>query len=166
MIKLVKKRVPGHPEKLWVMQVKNVGFSTFWTYFTPSFSEWPGALFFCPILIILGIRPCSTKRETQFLDSKSRYMPHCVAKTCAVRPVCARRVSEKVFASQERVSGFPEKGADLRGSPENFWESPGNFRGSLGNFRETSGEKLLSSTVSWKKGKEPPPRQDSASGLY
>ena len=28
---------------------------------------------------------------------------------------------------QERVSGFPEKGADLRGSS-------GNFRGSLGNF--------------------------------
>ena len=30
--------------------------------------------------------------------------------------------------SQERVSGFPEKGADL-------WGRPGNFRGSLGNFR-------------------------------
>ena len=63
--------------------------------------------------------------------------------------------SEKIFASQERVSGFPEKGADLRGSL-------GNFRGSLGelpgnpwiavkfhsertsggpkNFRGTSGE--------------------------
>ena len=27
--------------------------------------------------------------------------------------------------SQERVSGFPEKGADLRGSPENFQGSPG-----------------------------------------
>ena len=41
--------------------------------------------------------------------------------------------------SQERVSGFPEKGADLRGSP-------GNFRGSLGNFPGevwgTSGEPL------------------------
>ena len=35
--------------------------------------------------------------------------------------------SEKVFVSQERVSGFPEKGADLRGSPGNFWGSPGNF---------------------------------------
>ena len=43
--------------------------------------------------------------------------------------------SEKVFASQERVSGFPEKGADLRGSPGNFRGSLGNFRGSLGNFR-------------------------------
>ena len=47
--------------------------------------------------------------------------------------------SEKVFVSQERVSGFPEKGADLRGSL-------GNFRGSLGNFRGASGL-LLSSTV-------------------
>ena len=47
--------------------------------------------------------------------------------------------SEKVFVSQEMVSGFPEKGADLRGSL-------GNFRGSLGNFRGTSGL-LLSSTV-------------------
>ena len=47
--------------------------------------------------------------------------------------------SEKFCASQERVSGFPEKGADLRGSPGNFLGSPGNFRGSpaksLGNFR-------------------------------
>ena len=41
--------------------------------------------------------------------------------------------------SQERVSGFPEKGADLRGSPGNFRGSPGNFRGRLGNFRGTSG---------------------------
>ena len=32
-------------------------------------------------------------------------------------------VSEKVFASQERVSGFPEKGADLRGSPGKFEKS-------------------------------------------
>ena len=31
-------------------------------------------------------------------------------------------ISEEVFPSQERVSGFPEKGADLRGSlPGNFW---------------------------------------------
>ena len=37
------------------------------------------------------------------------------------------------------MSGFPEKGADLRGSPGNFWGSLGNFRGSLGNFRGTSG---------------------------
>ena len=50
--------------------------------------------------------------------------------------------SEKVFESQERASGFPEKGADLRGSLgtsgevwENFRGSLGNFRGSLGNFR-------------------------------
>ena len=41
-------------------------------------------------------------------------------------------LSEKVLTSQERVSGFPEKGADLRGS--------------LGNFRETPGL-LLSSTM-------------------
>ena len=41
--------------------------------------------------------------------------------------------------SQERVSGFPEKGADLRGSP-------GNFRGSLGNFRGTSGLLLTGKT--------------------
>ena len=26
--------------------------------------------------------------------------------------------------SQERVSGLPEKGADLRGSLENLWEVP------------------------------------------
>ena len=37
--------------------------------------------------------------------------------------------SEKVFVSQERVSGFPEKGADLRGSP-----------GTCGQVRGTSGE--------------------------
>ena len=49
--------------------------------------------------------------------------------------------------SQERVSGFPEKGADLRGSL-------GNFRGSLGNFRGTSGL-LLSSTVRELPGKSP-----------
>ena len=34
--------------------------------------------------------------------------------------------------SQERLSGFSERGADLRGSP-------GNFRGSLGNFRGSFG---------------------------
>ena len=56
--------------------------------------------------------------------------------------------------SQERVSGFPEKGADLRGSPGNFWGSLGNFRGSLGNFRGTSGL-LLSSTVRELPGKSP-----------
>ena len=55
-------------------------------------------------------------------------------------------ISEEVFASQERVSGFPEKGADLRGSSGNLRGSSGNFRGSLGNFRGTPGL-LLSSTV-------------------
>ena len=40
--------------------------------------------------------------------------------------------------SQERVSGFPEKGADLRGSPGTsgeVWETSGEVR-------ETSGEPL------------------------
>ena len=54
--------------------------------------------------------------------------------------------------SQERVSGFPEKGADLRGSPGTSGEvwgtsggrelpgkSPKNFRGSSGNFRGSPG---------------------------
>ena len=69
--------------------------------------------------------------------------------------------SEKVFESQERVSGFPEKRADLRGSLGNFRGSPGtsgepldcclvphreNFRGSrrktLGEVRGTS-QKLV-----------------------
>ena len=62
--------------------------------------------------------------------------------------------SEKVFVSQERLSGFPEKGADLRGSPGNFRGSLGNFRGSLGNFRGTPGL-LLSSTVRELPGKSP-----------
>ena len=39
--------------------------------------------------------------------------------------------SEKVFVSQERVSGFPEKGADLRGS-----------QGTSGEVWGTSGEPL------------------------
>ena len=46
--------------------------------------------------------------------------------------------SEKVFASQERVSGFPEKGADLRGSRE----TSGEVRGTSGEVWETSGEPL------------------------
>ena len=54
--------------------------------------------------------------------------------------------------SQERVSGLPEKGADLRGSLENFRGSLGNFRGSLGKFRGTSGL-LFSSTVAELPGK-------------
>ena len=49
---------------------------------------------------------------------------------------------KKVLVSQERVSGFPEKGADLRGSPG----TSGEVRGTSGNFRGTSGL-LLSSTV-------------------
>ena len=56
-------------------------------------------------------------------------------------------ISEKAFVSQERVSGFPEKGADLRGSLR-------NFRGSLGSFRGTSGL-LLSSTARELPGKSP-----------
>ena len=48
--------------------------------------------------------------------------------------------------SQERVSGFSEKGADPWKSPGNPQGSSGNFRGSLGKFRGTSGL-LLSSTV-------------------
>ena len=48
------------------------------------------------------------------------------------------RSAEEGLVSQERVSGFPEKGADLQGSPGNFRGSVGNFRGSLGNFRGTS----------------------------
>ena len=63
-------------------------------------------------------------------------------------------VQRKFFASQERVSGVPEKGADLRGSPGNFRGSLGNFRGSLGDFRGTSGL-LLSSTVRELLGKSP-----------
>ena len=70
--------------------------------------------------------------------------------------------SNKVFVSQERVSGFPDRGADLWGtsrepldcsydsyvpqcerlpgkSPENFWGSSGNFWGSPGNFQKLGG---------------------------
>ena len=39
-------------------------------------------------------------------------------------------MSEKVFVSQERVSGFPEKGADVRGSPGTsgeVWGTSGKF---------------------------------------
>ena len=49
--------------------------------------------------------------------------------------------SEKVFVSQERVSGFPEKGADLRGSSPNFRGSLGNYRGSkLSKFGKLPGK--------------------------
>ena len=80
-----------------------------------------------------------------------------ISKMLCVQCLCAfflPYLSEKVFASQERVSGFPEKGADLRGSPGNFWGSPGNFWGSLGNFQGTPGL-LLSSTVRELPGKSP-----------
>ena len=52
------------------------------------------------------------------------------------------------------MSGFPDKGADLRESPGNFRGSLGNFRGSPGNFRGTPGL-LLSSTVREPPGKSP-----------
>ena len=52
------------------------------------------------------------------------------------------------------MSGFPEKGADLRGSPGNFRGSPGNFQRSLGNFRGTP-LLLLNSTVRELPGKSP-----------
>ena len=48
------------------------------------------------------------------------------------------KVSEKVFVDQERVSGFPENGADLRGSRE----TSGEVRGTSGEVWETSGEPL------------------------
>ena len=41
--------------------------------------------------------------------------------------------------SQQRVSGFPEKGADLRGSPG----TSGEVRGTSGEVWETSGEPLV-----------------------
>ena len=47
-------------------------------------------------------------------------------------PLCVHpTLAEKVFVSQERVSGFPEKGAALRGSP-----------GTSGEVWETSREAL------------------------
>ena len=46
--------------------------------------------------------------------------------------------SEKVFASQERVSGFPEKGLTSGEVRETF----GEVRGTSGEVRETSGEPL------------------------
>ena len=50
----------------------------------------------------------------------------------------ARVISENVFVSQDRVSGFPEKGADLRGSPRKFRRNSENSE----EFWETSGEPL------------------------
>ena len=48
------------------------------------------------------------------------------------------QLSEKVFVSQERVSGFPEKGADLWGSPG----TSGEVWGTSGEVWETYGEPL------------------------
>ena len=47
------------------------------------------------------------------------------------------------------MSGFPEQGADVRGSPGNFRASPGNFRGTSGKSEKDRGTSgfLLSSTV-------------------
>ena len=47
--------------------------------------------------------------------------------------------SEKVFVSQERVSGFPEKGADFRGSPA----TSGEVWGTSGEVWETSGDQRI-----------------------
>ena len=56
---------------------------------------------------------------------------------------------QKVFASQQRVSGFPEKGADLRRSSGEVWGTAGDTPGLLlsstvrdlpGKSSKTSGE--------------------------
>ena len=54
--------------------------------------------------------------------------------------------SEKVFASQERVSGFPEKGTDLRGKSGKLPEKSGELPGKSGKLPGKAG-KLLSSTA-------------------
>ena len=59
---------------------------------------------------------------------------------CRSIRVRGRWDSEKDFASQERVSGFPVKGLTSGGSPGNFRGSPG----SSGEVWETSGEPLES----------------------
>ena len=63
------------------------------------------------------------------------------------------RKSEKVFVSQKRVSGFPEKRLTSGKSGELPGKS-GELPGSLGNFRGTSGL-LLGSTVRELPGKSP-----------
>ena len=68
------------------------------------------------------------------------------------------------FVSHQRVSGFPETGADLWGCSGNFWGSPGNL-GSLGNFRGTSGL-LLKSTEKKVAGKSPGNFRGSAGELW
>ena len=63
-------------------------------------------------------------------------------------------LSEKVFVSQERVSGFPEKEADLRGSPGTsgeVWGTSGEVWGTSGEVRETSGEPLECLVPQWGK---------------
>ena len=47
-------------------------------------------------------------------------------------------LQRKFFVSQKRTSGFPEKRADLRGSPG----TSGEVRGASGEVWETSGEPL------------------------
>ena len=64
---------------------------------------------------------------------------HAVADHLSDAEICAPlHTSEKVFVSRERVSGFPEKGADLRGSPR----TSGEVWGTSGEVWETSGEPL------------------------
>ena len=77
-------------------------------------------------LVVCLHNPCDTRRGKAERGSGVQEEPTSTAITCS------NENSEKVFASQERMSGFPEKGAALRGSPGNFRGSPGNFRGSLG----------------------------------
>ena len=85
--------------------------------------------FSCPTLVH---RFRSVPAEGQQLQLEQTSDATFLLRLCCPASVCN---SEKFFASQERVSGVPEKGDDLRGSPGNFWGSLGNFRGSLGNFR-------------------------------
>ena len=74
-----------------------------------------------------------------------------------LRPVifgADERFSENVFCESGGVSGFPEKGADLQGSPGNLRRSSGNFRVKFGKFQGTL-TLLLSSTVRELSGKSP-----------
>ena len=72
-------------------------------------------------------------------------VPDDISMSCSVflaplqqTPLAEPNLSEKVFVSQERVSGFPKKGADLRGSPGTSRE----VWGTSGEVWETSGEPL------------------------
>ena len=54
-----------------------------------------------------------------------------------------RWCSEKVFVSQKRVSGFPEKrltSGEVRGTSGEVWGTSGEVRGTSGEVRGTSGE--------------------------